>query len=361
MNVFLTKTKELIIAEYKYLTKVNSSDRPWEMPLAACLSMGFPLLISIHYEHLNYGLAGCLGGMIFLYLPSTPMYHRMTTLMTCAFGMITCYSLGIMCQFNPQLMVLSLSIIAMVVSMACRFFMLAPPGSMFFIMAASIGMYTNVDVLQVPFVIGLLTLGCVLALAVAFVYSLYILRIRPASPIPVIQKPSFDFVIFDSVIIGATVGISLLVAISLNLPRPYWVPISCLTLLQGVTVKAGWNTQLQRILGAGVGLLLSWFLLTLSLTPLQVCFAMIAMSFIIESMAVRHFGLAVVFLTPLTIFLAEANRMGLDDPLLVVQSRVTDTLLGSAIGVVAGLCLHNERFRFVVGRQMRRLIPMRFH
>jgi len=228
-------------------------------------------------------------------------------------------------------------------------------------MSASIGMYTNVEVLQVPFVIGLLTLGCVLALAVAFVYSLYILRIRPASPIPTIQKPNFDFVIFDSVIIGITVGISLLVAIGLNLPRPYWVPISCLTLLQGVTVKAGWNTQLQRILGAGIGLLLSWFLLTLSLTSLQVCFAMIAMSFIIESLAVRHFGLAVVFLTPLTIFLAEANRMGLDDPLLVVQSRVTDTLLGSAIGVVAGLCLHNQRFRSILGNQMRRLIPSRFH
>ncbi len=360
MSSIFQKIKTRLAAEYKYLTAVNSSDRPWEMPVAASLSMGLPLLISVHFDHLNYGLASCLGGMIFLYLPSTPMYHRMTTLMTCSFGIITCYSLGILCQFNPQLMVLSLSIIAMVVSMACRFFMLPPPGSLFFIMAASIGMYTTVDVLQVPFVIGLMTLGCVLALAVAFVYSLYILRIRPASPIPTIQKPSFDFVIFDSVIIGFTVGISLLLAITLELPRPYWVPISCLAVLQGVTVRAGWNSQLQRILGSCLGLIVSWFLLTLSLGQLSICFVMMGLSFIIESLAVRHFGLAVVFLTPLTIFLAEANRFGLDDPFVVIRSRVTDTLLGSVIGVVCGLCLHSEKFRTVVGHQMRKLIPVRF-
>jgi len=360
MNEFLQKLKARLAAEYKYLTAVNSSDRPWEMPLAASLSMGFPLLISVHFDHLNYGLAACLGGMIFLYLPSTPMYHRMTTLMTCSFGMVTCYSLGIICQFSPHLMIFSLCIISMVVSMACRFFMLPPPGSMFFIMAASIGMYTNVDVLQVPFVIGLMTLGCVLALAVAFIYSLYILRLRPASPIPVIQTPSFDFVIFDSIILGITVGLSLLIAILLELPRPYWVPISCLTVIQGVTVKAGWNSQLQRILGAGIGLLVAWFLLNLSLGPWAICFVMIAMSFIIESLAVRHFGLAVVFLTPLTIFLAEANRLGLDDPLVVIRSRVTDTLLGSTIGVICGLCLHNEKFRATVSKPIRKLIPLRF-
>ena len=195
-------------------------------------------------------------------------------------------------------------------------------------------MYTSVDVLQVPFVIGLMTLGCVLALAVAFVYSLYILRIRPASPIPTIQKPNFDFVIFDSVIIGFTVGISLLLAITLELPRPYWVPISCLAVLQGVTVRAGWNSQLQRILGSCLGLFFSWFLLTLSLGQLSICFVMMGLSFIIETLAVRHFGLAVVFLTPLTIFLAEATRFGLDDPFVVIRSRVTDTLIGSMIGVV---------------------------
>jgi len=83
---------DFFITEYKHLTTVNKSDQPWQMPIAASLAMGLPLLIGVHFQHLNYGLPGCLGGMVFLYLPNTPMYHRIVTLMTCAFGMVTCYS-----------------------------------------------------------------------------------------------------------------------------------------------------------------------------------------------------------------------------------------------------------------------------
>jgi hypothetical protein len=37
---------------------------------------------------------------------------------------------------------------------------------------------------------------------------------------------------------------------------------------------------------------------------------MMALSFIIEVLVVRHYGLAVVFITPLTILLAEAATLG---------------------------------------------------
>ncbi len=349
---------EFFSSEYKKLTQFNKSDRPWQMPFAASIAMGLPLLIGVQFHHLNYGLPGCLGGMVFLYLPNTPMYHRIITLMSCAFGMLTCYSLGVISQFTPALMVPCLGIIATVVTIACRFFMLPPPGSLFFIMAASIGMFIPMQALQVPFFIGLMGMGSILAFGVALLYSLYILKHRPSGPIASVQAPSFDFVIIDSVMIGATVALSLFVALSLDLPRPYWVPISCLSVIQGLSTKAGWSTLVQRVLGSGAGLLLAWYILNLHLDNWSICFVMMALNFLIETLAVRQFGLAMIFLTPLTIYIAEAARMGADDqPLMIIQSRVTDTVLGSLIGIVCGWILSQPKFRALISTQMRKLIP----
>jgi hypothetical protein len=45
----------------------------------------------------------------------------------------------------------------------------------------------------------------------------------------------------------------LLLAEALRLPRPYWVPVSCLAVLQGVTLRAVWNRQFQRVAGTALG------------------------------------------------------------------------------------------------------------
>lgn len=360
MSVIWQQIIEFFTTEYKNLTHFNQSDRPWLMPFAASIAMGLPLLIGVAYHHLNYGLPGCLGGMVFLYLPNTAMHHRIITLLCCAFGMLTCYSLGVISQFTPMLMVPTLWIITTVITIACRFFMLPPPGSLFFIMAASIGMFIPMEALQVPFFIGLMAMGSVLALGVALLYSLFILKQRPAGPIPKVQAPTFEFVIIDSVMIGATVALSLFIALLLDLPRPYWVPISCLSVIQGLSTPAGRQTLLQRILGSGAGLLLAWYILNLSLDDWSICFVMMGLNFLIETLAVRQFGLAMVFLTPLTIYIAEAARAGMNEqPLIIIQSRVTDTVLGSFIGFACGWILTQPKFRSLISVQMRKLIPVR--
>ncbi|WP_370659645.1 FUSC family protein [Massilia polaris] len=65
-------------------------------------------------------------------------------------------------------------------------------------------------------------------------------------PLP---EPTFDFVIFDSIVIGAFVGIALVLAHALQLDKPYWVPVSCLAVIQGSSLRAVWSKQLQRIIG----------------------------------------------------------------------------------------------------------------
>lgn len=165
-----------------------------------------------------------------------------------------------------------------------------------------------------------------LATLVAFFYSLHRLRVQAPQPVAQLPKPSFDFVIFDSVVIGVFVGVSLALAQLFRLEKAYWVPVSCLAVIQGASLQAVWNKQVQRILGTGIGLLVAWGLLLMPLSP---------------------WGLA------------EAGTLGHGVPAHLIEARFYDTVLGCTVGLLGGVCLHSPRFRAVLGQQMRRLMPQR--
>ncbi|MCK7475910.1 MAG: hypothetical protein MZV49_25865 [Rhodopseudomonas palustris] len=63
--------------EWHELITIHPSDRPWQMALAAALATGLPLMVGAWFDHLDYGLISSLGGLSFLYLPATPLHHRM--------------------------------------------------------------------------------------------------------------------------------------------------------------------------------------------------------------------------------------------------------------------------------------------
>lgn len=345
--------------EFANFMRINRSDRRWQMPFAAALASGLPLLVGAWFGRMDYGLISSLGGMVFLSLPETPLSHRMVALMASAFGMTASYAFGVMSHFFPPVMMLVLTFTAILVTMVCRFYRVGPPGGLFFIMAAAIGAYSPAEVGDVPLKVGLMAMGCLLACLVAFFYSVHILRLQPPVPVSPLPALSFDFVIFDSIVIGAFVGISLALAQLLQLEKAYWVPVSCLAVIQGMSLRAVWTKQLQRVVGTSFGLLVAWGLLLLPLNAWSVSLVLIALAFIVETMVVRHYGLAAVFITPLTILLAEAATLGQTDVAELIEARFIDTLLGCLVGLVGGACLHSPRFRAVVGGWIRRLGPRR--
>ena len=273
--------------------------------------------------------------------------------------MSACYALGVISHFFPPAMMLALSFAAILVSMVCRFYNLGPPGSLFFIMAASIGAYSPGEVLDVPLKVGLLTMGSLLACLIAFFYSVYILRQRPPGPVLPLPRPTFDFVVFDSVVIGLFVGASLALAQVLQLEKAYWVPVSCLAVMQGMSLRAAWTKQLHRLAGTGSGLLVSLGLLMLPLNNWSIAAVMIVLAFVIETAVVRHYGFAAIFITPMTILLAEASTLGHGSSAALIEARFYDTVLGCLVGFAGAACLHSPRFREVAGSQLRRVGPAR--
>ncbi|SFK85002.1 FUSC family protein [Azotobacter beijerinckii] len=129
---------------------------------------------------------------------------------------------------------------------------------------------------------------------------------------------------------------------------------------QGASLQAVWNRQLHRVLGTSVGLLVAWGLLLLPLDKWSIALTLMVLCFVIETAVVRHYGFAVIFVTPLTILLAEAATLGQGSATALIGARFVDTVLGCLVGLLGGVCLHSPRFREAVGRPMRRLVPERF-
>lgn len=336
--------------DWRILRTFHPSDRSWPLPLAAALAVGLPMAVGAAFHHPAYGIISSLGGMVMLNTPdSSSLTHRMVTLMCCAFGITACFALGLMGNLLPgALLVPPVMVVCLLVTMLMRYFHAQPPGGLFLVMAMLIGAYQPFDAEVFPLRVGLIVLGAILACAVAFVYSLYMLRMRkgdfrPPAP-PVFD---FDFIIVDSVVISFFVGLSLLLAQMLQMERPYWVPLSCMVVLQGLNLHAAWTRHVQRILGTGLGLVAAWVLLSLPIlhNGWALALTMAALSFAIEYVIVRHYGLAMLFVTPQTIFLVEAAQAVHAPVGELLQARFFDTLLGCLVGFVGSVCLFSPRLR----------------
>lgn len=65
-------------------------------------------------------------------------------------------------------------------------------------------------------------------------------------------------------------------------------------------------------------------------------------------------AIAVIFISTLTLFLAEPNIKLIGNPNQLIGARFLDILIGSAIGAVGGWILYHEHIRFYTRMQLRK-------
>lgn len=334
--------------QFLLLITLNKTDRIWELPFGAAISAGVPLLIGAYFDKMQYAMVAGLGALVFLYTTHTPIYHRMIVLMVSSFGMIISFTLGSISHFNSTIIGLVLGMIATLGASVCRYYQLNAPGNFFFIMVATLGAYMPFEIQKLPFYTGLVAFGAMFACVVAFIYSLTTIKKVQLKPIIAHEYKGFSEVITDPFIIGAFVGISVFCADILGLDKPYWVPISCLAIMQGMTLLGTWTRHLHRVVGTFIGLGLTFILFSFHLTHYSLAICMMVLNFIIEYFIVRNYAIAAIFITPLTIFLAQTSGVLTSGEESLILARLVDITLGSFIGVIGGLCLHNQNFRLFI-------------
>lgn len=340
--------------EIMFLFELKKTERLWHIPVLASLCVGLPLLIGYYFDKLDYGILSCMAGLVILYLPSTTLARRMITLLACSFGFMISFAIGISFSFNPIFSSIVLGLFAGAVYLVVSYFGMKPPGSFFFIMIASIASCMPFDLMTIPTRVGLIGMGAMQACFLAFFYSLYITKKSPQKSELIVVKRKYYATLFEALIVGFFIFLSLLAGHLLQLENPYWLPISCAAVMQGASFQHIWQRSFQRILGTFIGLGLAWLLLLLKMTPLTICISIMVLQFIIEMLIGRHYGLAVIFITPLTLFLAEAGSAMTVDPTTLISVRFMDILLGSVIGAIGGWFLHHEQFRHKAERQIRK-------
>lgn len=75
---------------------------------------------------------------------------------------------------------------------------------------------------------------------------------------------------------------------------------------------------------------------------------------IVEFLVVRNYGIAVIFITILTIFLSESGKQLTQDTDTVFLSRMIDIFIGSTIGMIGGWILYHEKLHFYTKLQIRK-------
>lgn len=350
--------KQALQKEIQAFFTLNKSNRAWHIPLLAALSVGMPLIAGLLLGNLKASLTASLGGLVILYYaPAIPLASRMITLLACSFGFMLSYTIGNFFSFNPYVSAVVFGLWSMAVHWIVSFFKTRAPGNFFFIMMASMASCQPFDLHHIPQKIGLMGLGTMWACILALIYGLITLHKQTPSAHTklsvTIRKNAYTSLV-ESGIMGFFMFAALLAGHLLAFKNPYWIPISCLAVMQGVSRQHIWQRAAHRIIGTLLGLCLCWLALSISETPLSICISIILLQFIVELLIVRHYALAVIFITPMTILLSEAGNPLLSDPNHLLSARVTDIIVGSLIGAVGGWLIYHEKLRQSAIRQIRK-------
>jgi Fusaric acid resistance protein-like len=333
----------IIRREAKSFFQLRKTERLWHIPALAALCTGLPIFIGYFFHRMDFGVLSCIGGLVILYLPTTKLEHRMVTLAMCCFGFVVSFTVGAGFGFNLYVSAAALGIWAFGVNWLVHWFKLPPPGNFFFIFIATLASCMPFDPMVIPTKTGLIAMGTISAFLLALIYSLSTTRRLPEKEQSVRDGKPADNVLGESVIIGVFMTVSLGVGLIFKMEYPYWIPVSCLAIMQGMNVVHVGQRSFHRIAGTVVGMLLAWGLLKMRLDPLEICICVPVLQFVIEMLVVRHYALAVVFITPMTMFLAELGKGIQPDPDQLVVVRLLDIVIGSLLGLLGGILLHNPR------------------
>jgi uncharacterized membrane protein YccC len=342
---------ELVKAAFRNLFIFKEVQRPWHMALLAACCVGAPLLIGMAFGNFRGGLLAAQAGLVILHLPSAPFTERVRALLTVAPGFIISYVLGLCFSFHWLGGVLLFVVFTFLAHWTVLQLNLRSPGSFFFIMFCAVSTCQPFDLHTIPVKVGYFALGLCDTIVLGLLYSLLTSsHIRPEQPNSTAPATK-EGILVRAVIMALFVGGSLLVAKLAQLQNPYWVPVSCLAVMQGLSAELTRQRSFQRILGTFAGLGITWLLLSFGLTRSSIIACIIALQFVVELVLARNYALGVLFVTPMAILLTEAGHPIIEDPQALIRARLVDITLGSLIGLLGGWAMHHRTFSRPAGEE----------
>lgn len=328
---------------FQYLLEFKQTERKWHFPFLAALCIGSCLFIGYFSGKPNYGALSSLGALTILYFTSAPITQRMIHLAICAFGIVFSFTVSSFFGFNIYFAALSVGIISFLAHFISSYFKIPPPGNFFFIMVAAMASTYKFYLEMIPTRVGLVAMGAILSCSFAFLYSVFIEKSKVVN----VPRRSFNIRRYtkfvESTIIGFFMALTLVIGHLLEFKNTYWISIATVAIIQGRNFEHVRQRNMHRILGTFIGIGFVWLILLFNPEKLEIIFMITVLQFIIELLIVRNYGFAVIFITPLTILLAETASETYHNVETLMTARLIDTVIGSLIGLAAGFFLHHQQ------------------
>lgn len=341
--------------EIKPLLVLSEHKRPLSFILTVAFCIGLPAFFGAWFGQLPLAMLACMGAIVAVYTRQTPIPYRMMTLATCSFGFIVSFAVGVLSSFDPYFSAFTLLLTVFFVTLVCRYFVVPPPGTFFFIVVACLARTLPFDLSLVAQRTGMLAFGCIGACSLVLFYSLIqakFVKIPPSLPTATDQR--IVAICLEAALIALFVGGGYFIALLCELHNPYWVPISTAAIMQGATFRAVWHRNVHRIAGTIVGMGLAWLIFSYSPNDWVFAGLILGLSFVIEVLVTRNYGLAVIFITPLTLIFADVAMATIEANQLIL-ARVFDIILGSLLGYIGGWFIYHPK----LFKQLERILTHR--
>jgi uncharacterized membrane protein YccC len=341
-------------SDLKLFFAYNRTERLWQSPVLAALAVGSPMLVGYFTDQLRlWGLASFGGLVVLHYTPLHSLAKRMLVLLCCAAGIVLSFFLGTVFSFSFGASVIFIGVYSFVVYYITKTARMRPPGNFFFITVAIIGCSLPHSPHTPTALVLAMAAGTLIACALAFFYGLIFQPRRIFSDQAGILRPSSRSIVAIGLITAAFLCISMIAGHLLGVQKSYWIPMSCLAIMQGITRQHVFQRMFHRIAGTFVGLGLCWAVLKIDTSPLVLIIMVMTFQFVVETFVSRNYGLAIIFVTPMTILMAEIGNPSLANPDSLALIRLADISAGSVIGAVGGWLIHNEQLRASAIRTIR--------
>lgn len=141
---------------------------------------------------------------------------------------------------------------------------------------------------------------------------------------------------------GVMTSIAAFIAYSFEFTRSYWIPLSCVAVMSGASMIATFHRALQRSIGTFIGIIIASCILYFKPSGYPIALFILFFTATIELFIVKNYGLAVIFITPNALLLAETITGGEFSFFHFSTARMIDVVIGSAIGLI-GVILMNKR------------------
>lgn len=122
--------------------------------------------------------------------------------------------------------------------------------------------------------------------------------------------------------------------------HPYWAMVASVTPLTVFTLHGQVARGIQRVAGTAVGLVLAAGLLLLSMPIWMIIVVLALLQAIVELLVVRHYGIALIFITTLALLSVQlASPQPVPE---LIRDRFVETLIGVGVGLLAAILTRNR-------------------